>query len=148
MSKKKKKKKKKNTRTTVIAVGPCPTIIQISRTPRHWKFTQHHRTTRPSPNVENLNKNLKLMKPICSDKQRIVDIPKNMSDMVWYRYTSDNLSRCVSSWSSSASRLAKIRVSVKSLILSVNKCRNIQRAPVITTIFVSKDFAVKSNLLL
>ena len=31
------------------AVGPCPTIIQISRTPRHWKFTQHHRTTRPVP---------------------------------------------------------------------------------------------------
>ena len=88
------------------------------------------------------------MKPICSDKQRIADIPKNMSDMVWYRYTSDNLSRCVSSGSSSASRLAKIRVSVKSLILSVNKCRNIQRAPVITTVFVSKDFAVKSNLLL
>ena len=24
--------------------GPCPTIIQ---TGRHWKFTQHHRTTRP-----------------------------------------------------------------------------------------------------
>ena len=31
------------------AVGPCPTLIQISRTPRHWKFTQHHRTTRPPP---------------------------------------------------------------------------------------------------
>ena len=30
------------------AIGPCPTIIQISRTPRHWKFTQDHRTTRPS----------------------------------------------------------------------------------------------------
>ena len=29
------------------AIGPCPTIIQISRTPRHWKFTQDHRTTRP-----------------------------------------------------------------------------------------------------
>ena len=24
-------------------------LIQISRTPRHWKFTQHHRTTRPPP---------------------------------------------------------------------------------------------------
>ena len=34
---------------TVSAVGPCPTVIQISRTPRHWKFTQHHRTTRPPP---------------------------------------------------------------------------------------------------
>ena len=30
------------------AIGPCPTIIQISRTPRHLKFTQDHRTTRPS----------------------------------------------------------------------------------------------------
>ena len=31
------------------AIGPCPspTIIQISRTPRHWKFTQHLCTTRP-----------------------------------------------------------------------------------------------------
>ena len=29
------------------AIGPCPTIIQVSRTPRHWKFTQHLRTTRP-----------------------------------------------------------------------------------------------------
>ena len=27
---------------TASAVGPCPTLIQISRTPRHWKFTQHH----------------------------------------------------------------------------------------------------------
>ena len=27
----------------------CPTIIQISRTPRHWKFTKHHRTTRLPP---------------------------------------------------------------------------------------------------
>ena len=28
------------------AVGLCPTLNQISRTPRHCKFTQHHRTTR------------------------------------------------------------------------------------------------------
>ena len=34
---------------TASAVSPCPTMIQISRTPRHWKFTQHHRTTRPPP---------------------------------------------------------------------------------------------------
>ena len=33
------------------AIGPCPTIIQISRTPWHWKFTQHHRTTRPPPQI-------------------------------------------------------------------------------------------------
>ena len=25
---------------------PCPTVIQVSRTPQHWKFTQHLRTTR------------------------------------------------------------------------------------------------------
>ena len=29
------------------AIGLCPTLFQISRTPRHWKFIQHHRTTRP-----------------------------------------------------------------------------------------------------
>ena len=30
---------------TASAVGPCPTLIWISRTHQHWKFTQHHRTT-------------------------------------------------------------------------------------------------------
>ena len=34
---------------TASAVGPCPTLFQTSRTPRHWKFTQNHRTTRPPP---------------------------------------------------------------------------------------------------
>ena len=34
---------------TARAVGPCPTLVQTSRTPRHWKFTQDHRTTRPPP---------------------------------------------------------------------------------------------------
>ena len=34
---------------TASATGPCPTIIQISRTPQHWKFIQHFRTTRPPP---------------------------------------------------------------------------------------------------
>ena len=29
------------------AVGPYPALIQISRTPWHWKCTQHHRTTLP-----------------------------------------------------------------------------------------------------
>ena len=29
------------------AFGPCATFIQISRTPRHWKFTQDHPTVRP-----------------------------------------------------------------------------------------------------
>ena len=34
---------------TKSAVGPCPTIFRSSRTPRHWKITQNHRTTRPPP---------------------------------------------------------------------------------------------------
>ena len=34
---------------TVRAIDPCPTIIQISRMPQHWKFTQHLRTIWPSP---------------------------------------------------------------------------------------------------
>ena len=32
---------------TASTVGPCPTTIQISWKPRHWKFTQQLRTTRP-----------------------------------------------------------------------------------------------------
>ena len=32
---------------TASAVGLCPTIIKISRTLRHWRFTRHHHTTRP-----------------------------------------------------------------------------------------------------
>ena len=32
---------------TAGTIGPCPTMIQISRTPRHWKFTQHDRTAPP-----------------------------------------------------------------------------------------------------
>ena len=36
---------------TASTVGPCPTLIQISRMPWHWKFTQHHRSTRPPPIV-------------------------------------------------------------------------------------------------
>ena len=32
---------------TASKIGPCHSVIQISRTPRHCKFTQHHRTTRP-----------------------------------------------------------------------------------------------------
>ena len=34
---------------TASAVGPCPTLIQSSRSPRYWKFPQLHRTTRPPP---------------------------------------------------------------------------------------------------
>ena len=37
---------------TASAVGPCPILIQISRTHRHhWKFTQDHHTTRPPPSL-------------------------------------------------------------------------------------------------
>ena len=44
---------------TTSAVGPCPTIIQISRTPWYWKFTQHHCTTRPPPKFhENILKGI------------------------------------------------------------------------------------------
>ena len=34
---------------TASTEGPCPTLIQISRTPGHRKFAQHHRTSRPPP---------------------------------------------------------------------------------------------------
>ena len=37
-------------RTYADAVGHPQlrlTLTQISKTPQHWKFTQHHRTTRP-----------------------------------------------------------------------------------------------------
>ena len=34
---------------TASTIGPCPTVFQVSKTPRHWKFTQHLRTTRPPP---------------------------------------------------------------------------------------------------
>ena len=34
---------------TASTIGPCPTVIQISRTPWHWKFTKHLRATRPPP---------------------------------------------------------------------------------------------------
>ena len=40
---------------TASPAGPCPTIIQISRTSQHWKLTKHQCTTR-SP--------LKLPKPL------------------------------------------------------------------------------------
>ena len=36
---------------TASAVGPLPYCNQICRTLRHWKFTQHLRTTRPPPGI-------------------------------------------------------------------------------------------------
>ena len=46
-----KKREKIDERKNVQTTSPCPTFIQISRTPRHWKFTQHHRSTRPPPAI-------------------------------------------------------------------------------------------------
>ena len=43
---------------TSSTVNPCPTIIQISRSLRHCKFSKHHHTTRPAP--QNLQKNLRI----------------------------------------------------------------------------------------
>ena len=44
----------KNVQTTPTCTSckcsrPLPYCNQDCRTPRHWKFTQHHRTTRPPP---------------------------------------------------------------------------------------------------
>ena len=52
------------------AVGPCPTLIQISRTPWHWKFTQHHRTTRPPQNENAKLKYLHFINEIGTDKKQ------------------------------------------------------------------------------
>ena len=41
----KKMSKQHTPASTESAISPCPTIIQTSRTPRHWKFIQHLRTT-------------------------------------------------------------------------------------------------------
>ena len=37
------------THTYCKSSRPLPYCNQNCRTPRHWKFTQHHRTTRPPP---------------------------------------------------------------------------------------------------
>ena len=34
---------------TASTIGPCPTVIQVSRTTRQWMFTQRLRTNRPPP---------------------------------------------------------------------------------------------------
>ena len=47
--------KKPQPAPTASAVGPRPTLIQTSRTPRTWKFIQDHRTTRPPPMSYKLN---------------------------------------------------------------------------------------------
>ena len=40
------------TRTYCKRNRPLPYCNQNCRTPRHWKFTQHHRTTRPPPTLK------------------------------------------------------------------------------------------------
>ena len=55
---------------TASAVSPCPTLIQISRSPRHWKFTQHHRTTRPPPTRICVDLEVDLVIKGSIDKQR------------------------------------------------------------------------------
>ena len=61
------------TAPTARVIGPCPSIIQFSRTPRNWKFTQRHRTTRPAQcklvNMTNVSKTLK--RPIQYDKEAV-----------------------------------------------------------------------------
>ena len=47
--------KSKNVQTTPTCTyckrnRPLPYCNQNCRTPRHWKFTEHHRSTRPPPN--------------------------------------------------------------------------------------------------
>ena len=63
---------------TASAVSLCPTLTQISRMPRHWKFTQHHRTTRP-PHAyfEKVEKGM-IMKLLDSISELIsnIDIPE------------------------------------------------------------------------
>ena len=39
-------------RTYCKCCRPLPCYNQISRTPRHWKFTQHHHTSRPPGGME------------------------------------------------------------------------------------------------
>ena len=67
---------------TARAVGPCPTLIQTSRTPRHWKFIQDHRTTRPPP--QNVEKHMELKKSNSAgdvENVKVKDIEILKSDM-------------------------------------------------------------------
>ena len=62
------------TAPTARAVGPCPTLIQTSRTPRHCKFTQHHRTTRPPPSPR-FRESIKRYRRERSDSDEEEEIP-------------------------------------------------------------------------
>ena len=43
---------------------PLPYCNQNCRTPRHWKFTQHHRTTRPPPRCIEIDENTHMVSSI------------------------------------------------------------------------------------
>ena len=67
MIEERKKSKQHPSAPTASAVGPCPTIFHISKTPRHWKFIQHHCTTRPPPDAEEpLEERRKNGRPLCT----------------------------------------------------------------------------------
>ena len=55
---------------TASTVGPSPTCIQISGTPRYWKFIQFHRTTRPLQEI------LENVKVLHDDNNRVMAIPR------------------------------------------------------------------------
>ena len=66
---------------TASAVGPCPTLTQTGRTPRHWKFTQHYRTTRPPPFViqkvlQSIAGELKNIKKLARSNQLLIEVNK------------------------------------------------------------------------
>ena len=50
------------TRTYCKRNRPLPYCNQNCRTPRHWKFTQHHRTTRPPPPLCKMGENIEVYK--------------------------------------------------------------------------------------
>ena len=60
------------TAPTTSAVGPCPTIIQIDRTSRHRKFTQHHRTTQLYFSSTKFNNTISWANKVAPDKMHLI----------------------------------------------------------------------------
>ena len=65
---------KKNVQTTPTCTcckrsRPLPYCNPNCRTPRHWKFTQHHRTDRPPPCAETYAQAHKRMPNVRADRQ-------------------------------------------------------------------------------
>ena len=67
---------------TARTIGPCPTIIQISRTPRHWKFTQHLRTTRPPQTVTQIQLDNSRNEKDCDSVVNDLVVSESDSDLV------------------------------------------------------------------